>query len=98
MFPLLLQTANDDLSWPEALIAACLFTLITTVVVVVIWQVFGTRRARMSVEREEAYRRLAEESLSAQSRLAVQQQRMADDLTSMNERIAGIEKLLKEVG
>jgi hypothetical protein len=52
----------------------------------------------MSVEREEAYRKLAEENLSAQTRLSVQQQRIADDLTSINERVANIEKLLKEVG
>jgi hypothetical protein len=50
-----------------------------------------------SIAREEAYRKFVEENLSAQSRLAVQQQRMADDMSSLNERVAGIEKILREV-
>jgi len=72
--------------------------MITVITAVAIWQVLASWRARMSIAREDAYRKLAEENLSAQTRLVVQQQRIADDVTSINERVAGIEKLLKDVG
>ena len=99
MFPLLLQTSSgSDLSWQEATAAVAFFTFIMAIVIVLIWQGLATWRARMSIAREEAYRKLAEENLSAQTRLSVQQQRIADDLTSINDRVANIEKLLKEVG
>jgi len=99
MFPLLLQTSSgSDLSWQEATAAVAFFTFIMAIVIVLIWQGLATWRARMSIAREDAYRRLAEENLNAQTRLSVQQQRIADDLTSINERVAGIEKLLKDVG
>ena len=98
MYPLLLQTSNDGSSWPEAAVAVTAIAFAMSIVIVLIWQAFGTWRARMSIAREEAYRKLAEENLSAQTRMAVQQQRIADDLTSINERVEGIEKLLKEVG
>jgi hypothetical protein len=98
MFPTLLQAAESDIAWTEAIVAVGGIFMVTVILAVSIWQVFGTWRARMSVAREEAYRKLAEENLSAQTRLSVQQQRIADDLTSINERVANIEKLLKEVG
>jgi hypothetical protein len=93
MFPTILQT-----SWPDAIVAVGGIAMITIIVAVATWQGFAAWRARMSIAREEAYRQLAEENLSAQTRLAVQQQRLADDLTSINERVTGIEKLLKDVG
>lgn len=98
MFPLLLQASEDSVAWPEAMIAVGGIAMITVIVAIAIWQVLGTWRARMSVTREEAYRKLAEENLSAQTRLTVQQQRMADDLSTIGERVANIERVLKEVG
>lgn len=41
-----------------------MYTLIT-ILIVVVWQWFATRRARASVAREEAYRKLAEQSIAA---------------------------------
>jgi hypothetical protein len=98
MFTVLLQTADSGTDWPEAMIAVGGIAMITVITAVAIWQVLASWRARMSIAREDAYRKLAEENLSAQTRLVVQQQRIADDVTSINERVAGIEKLLKDVG
>lgn len=98
MLTLLLQTAEPELEWPVAIIALGSIAMITAIVVVAIWQVLGTWRARMSVAREDAYRRLAEESQSTQSRLLDDHQRIAQDLATLKERITSIEKLLKEVG
>jgi len=98
MFPLLLQAADESTDWPAAMIAVGGIAMITVIAAVAIWQGMASWRARMSAAREEAYRKLAEENLSAQTRMAVQQQRIADDLAGLNERVANIEKLLKEVG
>jgi F0F1-type ATP synthase membrane subunit b/b' len=67
-----------------------LFIVIAAVIIVVIWQVFGTRRAMAVVARDEAYRKLAEQSAEAQ-------QHMMDDLADLRQRVASIEKLLKEI-
>ena len=74
-----------------------LLALITILIVVVIWQSFTTRRARMSVEREEAYRRLAEQLTDAQQITAQEQHNLSKSVDEIQTRIAAIEKLLREV-
>jgi biopolymer transport protein ExbB/TolQ len=74
-----------------------LLALITILIVVVIWQSFTTRRARMSVEREEAYRKLAEQLTDAQQITAQEQHNLSKSVDEIQTRIAAIEKLLREV-
>jgi biopolymer transport protein ExbB/TolQ len=74
-----------------------LLALITILIVVVIWQSFTTRRARMSVEREEAYRRLAEQLTDAQQITAQEQHNLSKSVDEIQTRIAAIEKILREV-
>ncbi len=64
--------------------------LITIIIVVVVWQLFGTWRARASLAREEAYRKLVEDTASAQRQIA-------GDLSDLRARVETIEKLLREV-
>jgi hypothetical protein len=71
--------------------------LVTIVIVVVIWQSFATRRARMSVEREEAYSRLAERAGSSIQKTAEVQQKIAEGVDELRARMAEIEKMLREV-
>jgi hypothetical protein len=59
---------DDGTSWAGAAILIAGILFVTTVTTVAIWQIFGTWRARMSVVREDAYRRLAEEMTSVQRR------------------------------
>jgi hypothetical protein len=66
--------------------------------VVVVWQWFATRRARASVAREEAYRKLAEQAIAVQQRTAEEQQKISEDLGELRTRVSAIEKLLREVG
>jgi hypothetical protein len=49
-------------SWPEAAVAIAGIALVGSVAVVVVWQALSTWRARMTVTREDAYRRLAEQT------------------------------------
>jgi hypothetical protein len=49
-------------SWPDAAIAISGVALVGTIAVVVVWQALATWRTRIAVGREEAYRKLAEET------------------------------------
>ncbi len=75
-----------------------LLALITVLIVVFIWQIFATSRARASAAREEAYQKLADRSVEAQERTAGEQQKISEDLGDLRARVAAIEKLLREVG
>ena len=67
------------------------------------YRIPGTKdsRAKMAsmaqVTRDEAYRKLAEEAVSAQQKMAEDQHQMALDIADMKERIAAIEKMLREI-
>jgi predicted transcriptional regulator len=68
--------------------------MFTVVAVVVIWQGLKTARAKTQstaeIARDEAYRKLAEEAVSVQ-------RKMADDLSDLRARIISMEKMLREV-
>lgn len=68
---------------------------------ILVWQGFKTWRlktaSRVEIAKDEAYRKLAEESISAQQKLVESQQKIAEELSAMRERIASIEKVLREV-
>ncbi len=63
--------------------------VLLTVLIVVVWQVFATQQAKLSVDRKEEYRKLAERSTAAQ-------QITAEDLGDLRTRVSAIEKLLRE--
>ncbi|MPZ99136.1 MAG: hypothetical protein GEU80_07325 [Dehalococcoidia bacterium] len=98
MSPVVLQVAADNTRWPEAAIAVAGIAFVTIIAAILIVQVFGTWRARMSVAREEAYRRLAEESVAAQRLAGDGLERTATKLDELEQRTAQLERLLKEVG
>ena len=88
---------TDTTEWPEAAIAIAGILLVIAVVVVVIWQGAATVRARATVQREEAYRKLAEESVDAQRRTADQLERAVTELSSLGSRTSELERLIKTV-
>jgi uncharacterized MAPEG superfamily protein len=74
-----------------------LFVLITVIVVVLLWQGMAIAKAKVSGEREEQYRKLAEQAATAEQKSADAQQKTAEALEDMRARLAAIEKLLSEV-
>jgi hypothetical protein len=56
------MAATTDTSWPEAAVAIAGIALVASVAVVVVWQALATWRTRIAVTREEAYRKLAEQT------------------------------------
>ena len=49
------------------------------------------------IARDEVYRKLAEEAVSAQQKIANDQQRIVKDLAEMKQCIYAMEKMLREV-
>jgi hypothetical protein len=80
-------------------LAGMAFTLI--LVVPLIWQGFKTWQVRIAsretIARDEAYRHLAQEAVSAQQTAIETQRQMAQDLSEVRERVIAIEKMLREV-
>jgi hypothetical protein len=84
-------------SWPDAAVAMTGVLLILSIAVALIVAVASTLRARMSVQRETAYRKLAEDSTAAQHRTADQLERAIAELGELRSRTGEIERLIKAV-
>jgi C4-dicarboxylate-specific signal transduction histidine kinase len=89
---------EDGASWSEAAIGAVAVFMFFAAVIVVVWQVAASWRARMSVAREEAYRKLAEEVVAAQRQTSQALEQTAAELVELRARTAEVERVLKEVG
>jgi Tfp pilus assembly protein PilO len=81
---------EDPMAVPGMWFAFGMTVLFTIIIVVVIWQLFATRRAHAAITRDEAYKKLVEEATKAQ-------QQTAHDLEDLKMKVANIERMLKEV-
>lgn len=90
--PMLAQTTWSDIGIPLVFI-----TLVGVLLIVFVWQVFATSRAKSSVAREEAYRALADESAQAQQRTATALEELTAELRSVRARADELERILKTV-
>lgn len=84
-------------SWPDAAIAIAGIALVLVIAAVAIVQIFATLRARASVAREEAYRKLAERCEESLNRIATDQRSGSEALTELTQRTGELERMLKEV-
>ena len=85
-------------SWAEASIAIAGIVFVMVVASVLIWQIFSTGRTGLSAKRENAYRKLAEESTEAQERTADTLEKAVAELAELRGRTAELERMLKDVG
>lgn len=83
---------------------AAIFLLITILVLVTILLIFAmkyftsARQARLRVTSEDAYRELAEKAASAHAESAAGLSSIKEDVSEIKARLAGVEKVLKDVG
>ena len=96
------EVENDVWSgWGSVLFTLGMMAIFAVVASILIWQVFRTRQAtiesRAQIAREEAYRRLAEESVSVQNRTAAELAQLTEGMADLRVRIATIERMLREV-
>jgi len=85
-------------SWADASIAIAGIVFVMVVASVLIWQIFSTGRTGLSAKRENAYRKLAEESTEAQERTADTLEKAVAELAELRGRTAELERMLKDVG
>ena len=67
-----------------------LMFLMTVIIVVIIWQLFASRRAHAALTRDDAYQKLAERATEVQ-------QKTSEDLADLRQRMERIEKIISEV-
>ncbi len=70
---------------------------VAVIIIVVIIQISTTARARMSVAREDAFHKLAEQSVASDQKITEELQKTSAELAEIRNRLAGIEKILREV-
>ncbi|MDW5324813.1 hypothetical protein [Plantactinospora sp. KLBMP9567] len=83
-------------AWTMLLVLG-IFTLATTVVVVVIWQAFATWPARATLAREREYRALAETAVATQEKTERRLEEVTGQLAEIRDRVTALERLLREV-
>jgi len=98
------QADNDDSvwsGWGGIVFVICIVAIVATVILVLIWQVSKTaqsrRAAAVTAAQDEAYRKLAEQSALAQERVAADLAMLNTTVTELRERVASIEKMMREV-
>jgi hypothetical protein len=80
-----------------AVAGAALFLAIGAVAVVLIWQIFATWRAKVLLAREDAYRKLAERSITAEMETREDLLRMSENLADLQKRMISIERVMREI-
>jgi hypothetical protein len=85
-------------TWVAVAGIAMVTVVVTVLVAVAIVQVGATWRARMSVQREQAYQQVATESVAAAAALTEEVRAAHGRLVDIDERLTKIERMLREVG
>ena len=87
----------NQAAWSGTIFVMVMSALGVAIVIVLIWQIFATRRARAVLKREDEYRKLAERATVAQEQAAQGFSRVAAELEDLRARVAEMERVLKEV-
>ena len=80
------------------LMGAFVLSLVTIIVVVLLWRGMEVARTKLGADNEAKYQRLAEGMATAQEEAAAEQRKMREALGEIRDRLGAVEKLLREVG
>ena len=83
--------------WSQVVGTIGVFALVISVVIVGIWQLAATLRARATLAREREYRTLADRSALVQESTERQLAEIGGRLAEMQTRLQSVERVLKEV-
>ena len=83
--------------WQEIIGTIGAFVLVSTVIVVSIWQVASTVRARAVLARESEYKKLADKAVLVQESTERQLAELGGRLAEMQSRLQSFERILKDV-
>lgn len=91
------EPSQTGMTWQDVTFILGITVVVFFVGAFLVWQIFVTWRARAAVSREDAYRKLAEDISASQTRSADDLARTRAELTDIRERLAEIERMLREV-
>jgi hypothetical protein len=80
------------------LMGAFVLTLITIVIVVVLWRGMEVARTQMSSSKDADYKKLAEAAVSVEETIVAEQKATRAALEEIRTRLTAVEKLLRDVG
>jgi hypothetical protein len=83
--------------WSQVVGTIGVFALVISVVIVGIWQLAATLRARATLAREREYRTLADRSALVQESTERQLAEIGGRLAEMQTRLQSVERVLKDV-
>ena len=84
-------------NWAQAAIALGGIVFVTTVITVIVWQIFATGRTSIASSGEKAYRQIAEDAANAQVLVASELERMNAELTELRRQTTELARVLQEV-
>lgn len=91
----------SDAGWGIVFILG-LTVAIAAVAIVAIWQGLIFQRTKVTSQaeaaRDDAYRTLAREATATQQAILEEQRKIARDVADLRERMASVEKMMREVG
>lgn len=87
---------DDEYQWQAVAAIIGVFILVTSLIVVLIWKRATTTRAKALLSRESDYRDLSEEGAKTQQTLLRQLETVNSRLEDMQNRLDGVERILKE--
>ncbi|KUJ64426.1 hypothetical protein ACZ90_57710 [Streptomyces albus subsp. albus] len=87
----------NEHEWQEIIGTIGMFTLVIAVVLTIIRQLAGNRRAAAQRAREDEYRKLAETAVAGQQRIERQLAEIGGDVSDLRSRTDAIERVLKDV-
>lgn len=87
----------NQAAWSGIIFVLVISALGVALLIVIIWQIFATQRARAVLTREDEYRKLAERATAAQEQTVQELSRTAAGLDDLRARVAEMERVLKEV-
>ena len=80
------------------LMGAFVLTLITIVIVVVLWRGMEVARTQMASSKDGEYKKLAEAAVLVEETLVAEQKATRAALEEIRTRLTAVEKLLRDVG
>jgi hypothetical protein len=83
--------------WQEVVGVVGVFVLLTCVITVTIWQVAASVRAKANIAREQAYKELAERSVTTQENVEGLLAEARTQVADLQTRLAAVERILREV-
>ena len=75
---------------------------VAAIIIVATWQIFAVGRTSVSsqaeIARDDAYRKLAQDSAASQQAILEEQRKIARDMADLRERMTSVETMMREVG